>query len=163
MSMPIHMTIEGQSQGTITSACCEMEGREDTVVLFQLGHTIEQPRDKHTGRATGKRVHNPFVVIKEIDKATPLLMQALVTNELLTVKFEWYRPNPDGDGTEEQFYLIELVDANLISFSGELPNTLGKETSNYPPLETLQLAYRKIMVTYQTDSVSAEDDWHAPT
>jgi len=156
------MTIDGQNQGTITSACCQMEGREDTVILYQLNHMIEQPRDKHTGRATGKRVHNPFVLLKEIDKATPLLMQALVTNELLTVKFEFYRPNPEGDGTEEQFYMIELEGANLISFAGELPNTLGKETSAYPPLESLQLAYRKIIVTYQTDGVSAEDDWHAP-
>jgi type VI secretion system secreted protein Hcp len=156
------MTIDGQNQGTLTSACCQMEGREDTVILYQLNHMIEQPRDKHTGRATGKRVHNPFVVLKEIDKATPLLMQALVTNELLNVKFEFYRPDPEGDGTEEQFYMIELEGANLISFSGELPNTLGKETSAYPPLETLQLAYRKIIVTYQTDGVSAEDDWHAP-
>ena len=162
MSMPCHMTIDGQNQGTITSACCQMEGREDTVILYQLNHMIEQPRDKHTGRATGKRVHNPFVLLKEIDKATPLLMQALVTNELLTVKFEFYRPNPEGDGTEEQFYMIELEGANLISFNGELPNTLGKETSAYPPLESLQLAYRKIIVTYQTDGVSAEDDWHAP-
>jgi len=156
------MTIDGQNQGTITSACCQMEGREDTVILYQLNHMIEQPRDKHTGRATGKRVHNPFVLLKEIDKATPLLMQALVTNELLTVKFEFYRPNPEGDGTEEQFYMIELEGANLISSAGELPNTLGKETSAYPPLESLQLAYRKIIVTYQTDGVSAEDDWHAP-
>jgi type VI secretion system secreted protein Hcp len=162
MSMPVHMTIDGQNQGTITSACCQMEGREDTVILYQLNHMIEQPRDKHTGRATGKRVHNPFVLLKEIDKATPLLMQALVTNELLTVKFEFYRPNPEGDGTEEQFYMIELEGANLISFAGELPNTLGKESSAYPPLESLELAYRKIIVTYQTDGVSAEDDWHAP-
>ena len=30
---------------------------------------------------TGKRQHKPFVITKEIDKSTPLLMNALVNNE----------------------------------------------------------------------------------
>jgi len=162
MSMPCHMTIEGENQGSITSGCCTMEGREDTVVLFELEHNIEQPRDKHTGRATGKRVHNPVMILKELDKCSPLVAQALSTNELLTVTFEWYRPNPTGDGTEEHFYSIRLEGANLISYTGALPNTLGTATGSFPPLETLKFAYRKIVTTYETDGIEFQDDWDSP-
>ncbi len=35
---------------------------------------VISPRDPASGLPTGKRMHKPFVITKELDKATPLLM-----------------------------------------------------------------------------------------
>ena len=34
---------------------------------------IQAPRDLSSGQATGKRMHKPFIISKEIDKNTPLI------------------------------------------------------------------------------------------
>jgi type VI secretion system Hcp family effector len=40
--------------------------------------------ERASGQATGKRQHKPFIIVKQFDKATPLLLNALVNNENLT-------------------------------------------------------------------------------
>jgi prepilin-type processing-associated H-X9-DG protein len=51
---------------------------------FLTQYSIVSPRDSASGLPTGKRQHKPMVITKEWDKATPLLMQALVSNENIT-------------------------------------------------------------------------------
>jgi type VI secretion system secreted protein Hcp len=153
------MEIEGNNQGTITSGCSREENREDTTKVFELKHGVAQPRDKHTGRSTGKRIHQPFVVLKELDACSPLLYQALCTNELMTVTFRFYRPNPDGDGKEEQFFTVVIEEANLTSYEGKLPFTLGEDTDALPPLEELVFSYRKVRITEERNGVEYEDYW----
>ena len=38
--------------------------------------TAAAPRDAASGLATGRRMHKPFTITKEVDKASPLLMKA---------------------------------------------------------------------------------------
>ncbi len=162
MASPVHMTVEGISQGLITEAACTMTGREDTELIYSLEHVVEAPRDPHTGRSTGKRVHRPVVIVKEIGLTSPLFFKALVTNELLTVSFQWYRPNPSGDGTDEQFYTVKLERANLVNFKNLLAHTHAAQGEHTPPLEELQFSYEKITVTYEPGGKVGSDDWRAP-
>jgi type VI protein secretion system component Hcp len=39
------------------------------------------PRDAATGQTSGKRMHKPFVITKEVDKASPLLAQAAASGK----------------------------------------------------------------------------------
>ena len=57
---------------------------DSPMILIGMSHEIVSPRDAASGQATGKRMHKPFVITKELDKATPLLLNALTTNENLT-------------------------------------------------------------------------------
>ena len=60
-----------------------MQGREDTILVQAVDHSIAIPRDTQTGLPTGKRVHHPMKITKMYDKSSPKLYQALVTGERL--------------------------------------------------------------------------------
>ena len=67
------VNITGQKQGAI-----------GPIQLTGLTHEVISPRDPQSGLPTGKRMHKPFVITKELDKSSPLLFKALTTNENLT-------------------------------------------------------------------------------
>jgi type VI protein secretion system component Hcp len=41
------------------------------------------PRDAASGMTTGRRMHKPFVIVKEVDKASPLLVKACASGQHL--------------------------------------------------------------------------------
>ncbi len=162
MALTVHMKIEGKTQGLISEKCSTREGREDTIHVLKAAHSITIPKDSQDGRVRGYRTHSPLSVLKEIDRASPMLSQALVRNELLTVTLYFYRFSPDGSGVEEQFYTMVLEDANITTYKGELPFTLDEESSRLPPLEHLEIAFKKITTTYEPDGVGFSDSWDKP-
>ncbi len=50
----------------------DCDGRTDSPDCL-AAHEVKSPRDAASGQATGKRMHKPLVVTKELDKSTPLL------------------------------------------------------------------------------------------
>ena len=92
MPTPAYMTITGATQGDISSGVLAPDSvgtlsnkaQENAIQIqeFELG--IEIPTDPQSGQPTGRRVHKGAHVVKYIDKASPLLMQAIATGEQLT-------------------------------------------------------------------------------
>jgi type VI secretion system Hcp family effector len=80
MPMPAHFTLTGEKQGKI-DGCCEMQGREDIILVYGMNHGVSIPSSPTDGLATGKRVHGSLAVIKEYDKSSPKPYQALCTGE----------------------------------------------------------------------------------
>ncbi|MCB1222227.1 type VI secretion system tube protein Hcp, partial [bacterium] len=66
-------------------------GRRDAASGMATGK-----RDAASGLPTGKRQHKPFTITKEVDKATPLLMEASFGNGHVTVL---KIAPPDGGGS----------------------------------------------------------------
>ena len=58
--------------------------------------------------ATGKRMHKPFVITKELDKSTPLLYQALVNNENIA-EFELSVFAPGDKAGKTPLYTVKLT------------------------------------------------------
>ncbi|MDD5306609.1 MAG: type VI secretion system tube protein TssD [Deltaproteobacteria bacterium] len=52
-------------------------------MVVAVSHEIVSPRDAASGLPTGKRMHKPLVITKEVDRSSPLLYSALVNNENL--------------------------------------------------------------------------------
>jgi type VI secretion system secreted protein Hcp len=48
------------------------------------GKVAPQAMDANSGMASGKRQHQPFVIVKEVDKASPKLMQAASSGQHFT-------------------------------------------------------------------------------
>ena len=76
MPIPCFMNLEGESQGKIEGSS-QITGREGAILVQAVDHTIEIPKSPQTGLPTGKRVHLPMTVTKEIDKSS-LLMQKML-------------------------------------------------------------------------------------
>ncbi|WP_318258372.1 Hcp family type VI secretion system effector [Geobacter anodireducens] len=122
MAMPAHMTLTGEKQGKIDGSC-ELQGRENTIQLYEMKHDIHMPRNPHDGLPTGKRVHGPLSIVKMFDKSSPKLYQALCTGEhMKNVQIKWYRINKQG--LEEHYFTTTLEDAIVVEMKPYMPMTL---------------------------------------
>lgn len=155
MALSGYLTVEGATQGVIEGSVTEAR-REGTIEVYGWSHEVISPRDAATGLPTGKRQHKPLTVTKELDKSTPLLAQALVTNENLTsVLLDIYKPNRDG--TEELGYSIELVNAQIVGIQQEQLINQYADNADQPVREHVSFVYQRIVWTWHPDSTSAED------
>lgn len=160
MPMPAHLTCTGNNQGAIEGSC-EMEGREGTMLVQAFNHEVFIPRDPQSGLPTGKRVHNPFSVVKVYDKASPLLYQALCTGERFSdVTVKWYRIDPTG--AEEHYFTHKLSNAILVSIKPYMPNCLDPATESFSHMEELAWTYESITWTWEPDGIESEDSWQVP-
>lgn len=145
----IHIEVTGQVQGAIRGSCL-VKGREGTIVAERISHSVISPRDAATGLPTGKRQHKPVVITKRIDRSTPLLYQALASNENLTdVTLRYYRTNEIGE--QVPYYRIQLINASLSGIQ-EGPRDQ----------EEISLTYQRIIWTWEDGEISTEDSWEAP-
>lgn len=156
MPMPGSLIITGEEQGKIEGSC-ELEELENTILVQAFDHVVEIPTDER-GVASGRRVHRPITITKEIDKSTPMLYQALCTNELLTdVTLNWYRL--DGAGDFELYYSMEMQNAFITRIHPWVPNVLEPRNSALKHMEDVSLSYEKIIWTWEEDGIEYEDQW----
>lgn len=160
MPMTAHMELTGMNQGKIDGSC-DMEGRENTVLVYGYEHIVHIPRDVHGGLPTGKRVHGSFQMLKEVDKSSPKLYQALCTGEQLSnVTLKLYRI--DVTGSEEHYFTVVLEKAIVVQMKGYKPTSFVKENDSYRDMEELLFSYEKIRWTWEVDGIETEDSWKVP-
>ena len=130
-------------------------------MVIGVNHDITSPRDQASGLPTGKRQHKPLIITKEVDKSTPLLMNALVNNEQITEwKLEFWTPDPGG--VEKQHYTIELTNAQIAEIRLEMLNNKYPENMPHKEREYIAFTYQKITWTWMDGGITATDDWEAP-
>src|SRR5262245_54856034 len=118
MAMQAYAYLKGQKSGQIKGSVTQ-KGREDSIGVIAVSHSIVSPRDPQSGLPTGQRMHKPFVMTKELDKSTPLLYNMLCTNENVSeATFKFWTPQikaATGVGSEVQHFTIKLTNANIAS------------------------------------------------
>ncbi|AOJ73472.1 MULTISPECIES: Hcp family type VI secretion system effector [Burkholderia] len=160
MPMPCYLTLEGQTQGNIEGSV-DIQGHEGKILIQAVEHTIEIPKSPQTGLPTGKRIHGPMTLTKEIDKSSPKLSQALASGEQMkSVALEFYRILKEGK--EEHYYTVKLENAILTSIRSWTPNCLVLDNKQLGHMEDVSFTYEKITWTYVPDGIEAEDSWRAP-
>ena len=144
------MDIQGES--TQTSL-----GRENSIECLYFEHAFKTVRDAASGLATGRRQYEPIRIVKRIDRSSALLAKALVQNQLVEGVFKFFRPNPTGDGTTEQFYTIEFKQGRIASFQQITPETFEPETAAHPELEEVTFVFRTIVWRYASGGIEHQD------
>jgi len=157
MALNANLRIEGQKQGVIKGSVIQ-KGREDSILVIAFNHEILSPRDLVSGEPTGQRQHKFLTITKEIDRATPQLMNALVTNELLK-KWELRFWRPTISGVDKQFFTIQLFNASITNIRMEMLNNAYPENQNHKECEHISFSYKKISWTYEDGAITAADDW----
>lgn len=165
MALNAYLKLKGQKQGEIQGSVTQ-KGREKSIMVIAVSHEIVSPRDPASGLPTGKRMHKPFVITKELDKASPLLYNALVNNENIN---EWtlrhFTPQvkaQQGVGTEVNHYTVRLFNANIASINFRMANNRNPELMKYSEYEEIAFTYQKINWTWEEGGISGEDDWETP-
>src|SRR3954469_24423395 len=80
MALNAYLKLKGQKQGELKGSVTQ-KGREGKIMVIAVSHEIVSPRDPASGLPTGKRMHKPLVITKELDKSSPILYAVLCNNE----------------------------------------------------------------------------------
>ncbi len=160
MPMPGFMTITGENQGLIQGSC-DLKDLEGKIEVFSFSHKVEIPRKSDTGSHLGNRVHSNITVLKETDKSTPKLYQALCTGEQLTeVIFSWYRYTKiKGDLI---YYTVRLEKSIITAIEPWVPNRLDTANTANHHMENISFLYGKIRWRWEPDHTEYEDSWLTP-
>ena len=134
-------------------------GRENTIECLYFEHAVKTARESGSGMATGRRAYEPIIIRKRIDKATPLIAKALCDNEVIEGVFNFYRPNPVGDGTTQQFYTIEIKQGRVAFFKQISPDSFNPALSNSPEIEEVGFVFHTITWTYNDGGITHQDTW----
>ena len=165
MALNAYLKLKGQKQGEIKGSVTQ-KSREGKIQVIAVSHDIISPRDPASGLPTGKRMHKPMVVTKELDKASPLLYSALVNNENISEwELQFWTPQikaATGTGQEVQHYSVKLVNANVASIAFRMANNRHPDLMKFSEYEEIAFTYQKIIWTWNDGGITAEDDWETP-
>jgi type VI secretion system secreted protein Hcp len=164
MALDAYLRIIGSNQGMIRGDI-DFPGREGFIRVIAVNHEITSPTERENTSGlpisrlkAGKCLHTPFIITKEVDRATPLLINALVNKENIS-EFELRFWQKSDIGEEVQYYTIHLMNAGILSIRFEM---LNNKIPKYMPLkecEHISFRYHKIIWTYEDGSVRSEDNW----
>lgn len=165
MALNAYLRLVGQKQGEIKGGVTQ-KGREGSILVIAVSHDVSRPFDLASGLPTGKRLHRPLVITKELDRASPLLWQALVGNESLSsFELRFWTPQiaaATGAGTEVQHYTIKLLNAHVSDIRFTMPNNRNPELARYSEYEEVSFIYQHIEWTWTQGGITAMDDWTSP-
>jgi type VI secretion system secreted protein Hcp len=160
--MPLHayLRLTGERQGEVRGSVTQ-KGREGSILVTQVFHSLVGPRDPVTGRPTGKRMHKPFIVTKDLDRSTPLLLSILSHNENIPRwELQFYRSI--AIGVERPIFTVQLTNANISSIQFHMLNVRNPVQARVPEQEEVAFTYQKVVWTWNDGGISAEDDWLTP-
>ena len=152
MTSTLYLTLE--AGGELIAGGSTAPGHEGDIECLAYAQKGQLAR---SGRGITRR-YDPLVITKHIDRASPLLLEAFIRQLAITATFHFYRPNPSGDGTQEQFYSVEIRNGRIRSMEQKLLNTLDLDTVSMPPLEEVTFAFPTISWTYLDGALIASDD-----
>lgn len=169
MASIAYITITGSKQGPITKDANTadsignmwQQGHEDESQVYFFESNTIVPRDPNSGSPIGTRRHEPVRFVKPLDKASPMLWQALATGEVLTeIELKFWRTSTQGQ--QEHYYTIKWEDAVLVGGKTILPDFYDAANDSRGHCEEWSFAYRKCDWTHEKAGTSASDDWRKP-
>jgi len=163
MAETVHLYLKASGTDIQGNSTQTSLGRENSIECLYFESGVLTAREAGSGRATGRRQYTPLIIRKRIDKSTPLIAKALVNNQVIEAVFKFFRPNPNGDGTTEQFYTIEIKEGRVASFKQISPDSFDPALSTRPELEEVSFVFHTIKWVYTDGGVEHEDTWNAQT
>ena len=152
MAMTCYLRIEG------IEGSAYVEGREGCMEIVKIEHSLHIPTDRKSGTISGARVHSPFIVTKNIDKASSTLHEYLCKAKVIPkAVIEWYQPHPDG--FDELYYTHTLENARVVGLTTILPDVDDPDTEDYKHREKVAFQYEKITWLVKDGNIEASDSW----
>ena len=162
MALNAYLKLKGQKTGVVKGSVTQ-KGREGKIMVISAHHEVISPIDQASGLVTGKHMHKPFVIAKELDKSSPILYSLLVNNETITEwELQFWTPSlkgGSGTGTETQHYTVKLTNARITDIGFRMPNNKNPELAKYTEYEEIAFTYQKIEWIWNDGKITAQDDW----
>ena len=136
------LTMTGTKQGKIKGSNTKKEGDLDFsqgVECHSFSYSVTVPYDSRSGHSSGQRSHKPLTITREVDSASPKLLQALCTNETFKSVALTFGKTGSG-GKSLPFRTIELINGVIVDIR-QAQGTTWKRS------ELVTLAYESLLVT----------------
>jgi len=150
------LKIEGSKQGKFPDESGQQRGTQNCV---GYQHEVKSPRDAASGLATGRRMHKPIIFIREIGKASPILMKAMTDNEVLTSVVMEVWEQSDTGVKPQLLYTITLTNARCVGVRQWSDVGSNGRTATSGAMEEVSFTYEKITWTWVSGGVTHEDSW----
>lgn len=164
MAYDIFVTIEGATQGQMATGCNTSDSmgsgftaaHEDEIRVYKFLEGMQVGVDPQSGELEGSRLHKPASILKPLDKASPLLRQALATKEACTIELTMTWDNADGG---KNTFTIKWSEARFCDFELVAPGYDFPDIQPNRVVEEWKFTARKIEWSHDSASTSASDDW----
>lgn len=154
MASIIYLSISGERQGTISSGCGTeksignkwQKGHENEIFVYEASNIVTSEDNLSL---------HPFTIRKPIDKATPLLLQALNDKESLKCYFNFFRVSPTGGN--ENYFKVMLEKARVVEINYLYPSSLTH--NDLQPQESISFKFATMTFEHITANTSAWVSW----
>lgn len=153
-----YLSVEGVRQGRFKGTCTS-EAHRGKLVAAHFAQRVASPRDTAAGGRGGRRTHEPVVIRRPVDAATPQFLHAACTGEELRhVLCEF--PHRPGDGEEEIAFTVKLLGAVVSAhqlISADAVDGAGVGSSGL--IEEIAFAFQRIEWEHKPGKTMAADAW----
>jgi type VI secretion system secreted protein Hcp len=156
------VSIQGAKQDWFRGEGPGKASNPPTMPLVNFRYELVIPRDPASGLPTGARQHKPIVITREWGPVTSQILQALLTNEVLTsVTVEFVKTNANGQ--EYVYHTVKLTNATITSLRHYTqaggPGAKHSAGGNSLELEEVSFSFQKIEIENKDGKTVAMDDW----
>jgi type VI secretion system secreted protein Hcp len=146
----VFVTVDGSRQGVLKGESTRVAGKLDAI---KVGFQVSAPVSA-TGQATGRRTYSPVRITKLAGAASPQLLQALITNEILrSVTIDFVGRKADGSAQLMQSIVLQNAKVTNIERYSE-PGGVGEMRA----LEDISFSFQRIQLTDVAGQTTALDD-----
>ncbi len=166
MAHEAYIRITGQKQGSFKGESPRNADNHQWIEVFAFSMGVESPRDPSSGQVTGRRQYQPVTFVKAWGAASPQILTACATNEVLTqVVFQFIKTNENGE--EYVFQTVTLTNAaisQVFRFVGDpeanhTPKSIPSGPTDTNELERVSFTFQKIEIDDTDGKTTFSDDW----
>ncbi len=108
-----------------------VQGHEDEMLVQEFLHNVTVPTDPQSGQPAGQRAHKPFIFTVALNKAVPLMYNALASGEMLpTTELHWWRTSVEGK--QEHYFTTRLTDSTIVDMKLHMPHCRIRRNASSP-------------------------------
>ena len=126
--------------------------RENSIEVLSWSWAAES-QTTSSGGPSGQRIMGEVKFVQRIDKSSPLLFKAFTNSDVALGLFKFYRPDPDGNGTTEQFFTFLGEQGRITSLNNWVPDVLNPATAVLPPLVQFTMRFTKVTQTFEDGGI----------
>lgn len=147
-----YMSLFDSNEKQITGSCY-VRDREGCIEVQKIDYNINRVVDSQTGVSHSTRRHQPFSILKRIDRSSPELFHHCASGKLLaSARVDLYQI--DADGAEANYFSYILEKVRVVSIT-----PIISALTDAKDMEAVSFSFENIRVAYHEGNLVACDSW----